>query len=72
TPFGLVELVLPTLATLLQRAERSALIRHLHRASTRSKARRFVGQVGQQGRHLWEHLRTSRKAKSSNQDAEAS
>ena len=48
-PFGVIEHLLPTLAGLVQRAERSALIRHFHPLSQRSKARRLVGQVGQQG-----------------------
>ncbi len=57
TPFGIVEHVLPNLASLLHRAERTALIRHLHHISARSKARRLAGQVGEQGRWLWNNLR---------------
>jgi hypothetical protein len=59
-----MELLLPTLLALLHRAERAALIRHLHEVSTRSKAGRLVSQVGQQGRWLWNHLRTGRRAPS--------
>ncbi|AGA25398.1 putative GTPase [Singulisphaera acidiphila DSM 18658] len=58
--YGIAELLLPALASLFQRAERTALIRHLHRVSTRSKASRLVSQVGQQGRSLWESLRAAR------------
>jgi predicted GTPase len=60
--FGIVEQVLPTLVTLLHRSERVALIRQLHRHSTRSKARRLVSQVGQHGRWLWNSLRSGRKS----------
>jgi len=63
SPYGIVELVLPAIATLLHRAERAALIRHLHEVSTRSKARRLVDQVGRQGRLLWNHLRDARKSR---------
>jgi predicted GTPase len=59
--FGVVEQVLPTLASLLHRAERAAMIRHLHRLSTRSKARRLVSQVSETGRALWQNLRNGRK-----------
>jgi uncharacterized protein len=59
--FGILEDVLPILATLLHRAERAALIRHLHRAHTRSKAWRLASQVGQHGRWLWNNLRSGRK-----------
>jgi predicted GTPase len=62
SPFGILEMVLPSLATLLHRAERAALIRHLHRLHSRSKARRLVSQVGQHGRWLWNSLRSGRKA----------
>ena len=60
-PFGVAEHLLPALAGLVQRAERSALIRHFHPISQQSKARRLVGQVGQQGRRLWSSLRAGRK-----------
>ena len=42
SPFGVVELLLPSLIAQFHRAERTALIRHLHNLSTRSKARRLV------------------------------
>ena len=41
-PFGVSEALLPTLLAQFHRAERSALIRHLQRVSTRSKAGRLV------------------------------
>jgi len=59
--FGVLDDVLPTLVSLLHRAERTALIRHLHRINRRSKARRLVSQVGQQGRWLWNSLRAGKK-----------
>ena len=43
--------------------ERSALIRHLHRASTRSKAGRLVAQVGEHGRWFWSQIRSRRQSK---------
>ncbi len=49
--------LVPPLAQLLPRADRVALIRQLHRASSRSKARRLLDQVGHQGRQAWTHLR---------------
>jgi hypothetical protein len=58
-PTGLADRLLPALAPLLHRAERTASIRHLYRLSTRSKARRLASQVGRQGRRLWENLRAS-------------
>jgi predicted GTPase len=60
-PFGIIELLLPALAPLFHRAERTALIRHLHRVSTRSKAGRLITQVGQHGRSLWQSLRSARE-----------
>jgi hypothetical protein len=52
-PFGVAELVLPALASQLQRAERPALIRRLNQVGRRSKARRLLDQLGEQGRRLW-------------------
>ena len=60
-PYGVVEHVLPALASLTHRAERAALIRHLHRLSTRSRARRLVSQVGEQAHWLWDSLRARKK-----------
>jgi hypothetical protein len=57
---GVAERILPALAALLHRAERVALIRHLHDLSTRSKARRLFSQVGRQGRRLLGQIRTAR------------
>ena len=60
-PYGVLEHVLPALIALAHRAERAALIRHLHRLSTRSKARRLASQVGQRAHWLWSNLRTGRR-----------
>ncbi len=62
-PFGVSEALLPTLLAQFQRAERSALIRHLQRASTRSKAGRLVAQVGEHGRWFWSQIRSRRQSK---------
>lgn len=59
-PFGVVELLLPTLIAQFHRAERSALIRHFREVSTRSKARRLMTQVGEHGRSFWTQLRSRR------------
>jgi hypothetical protein len=61
-PFGVAELLLPSLISLAHRAERAALIRHLHRISRRSKAGRLISQVGEHGRTLWKQFRTGRRA----------
>ncbi len=61
-PEGIDDVLLPEMAALLHRAERTALIRHFHWQSNRSKARRFLGQVGRQGRRLWGAVR-SRKGR---------
>jgi predicted GTPase len=60
-PYGVVERLLPDLAALLHRAERMALLRHLHSVAESSKARRLFRQVGRQGRRLWDTLRSPRK-----------
>jgi hypothetical protein len=60
SPFGVAELLLPALITMMHRAERSALIHHLHRISSRSKLGRLVSQVGDHGRSLWKGLRSRR------------
>ena len=62
-PSGVVESLLPTLTALCHRAERNALIRHLHEASARSRAGRLVRQVGQQGKSLWKSFRDRGKVK---------
>jgi uncharacterized protein len=59
-PFGVDEMVVPALASLLHRAQRASLIRYLHRTSTRSKAHRLIEQVGLYGRRLWSSLRAGR------------
>jgi uncharacterized protein len=56
-PFGVVELVLPAIATRLHKAERTALIRRLHEMGGRSKVGRLVRQLGTQGKALWGNLR---------------
>lgn len=61
TPYGVLEHVLPALITLAHRAERAALIRHLHRLSTRSKARRLAFQVGERAHWLWSNIRGGRR-----------
>ena len=53
-PYGVVEEVLPLLAALLHRADRAHLLRHIQQQRARSKAGRFLGQLGQQGRRLLE------------------
>jgi predicted GTPase len=58
TTFGVLEEVLPRLAALLHRAERTSIIRQLHRLHSRSKARRLVSQVSQHGRAIWKSLRS--------------
>jgi predicted GTPase len=58
TPFGVAERLLPDLAALLHRAERVALLRHLHSVAAASKAGRLFRQVGQQGRKLWDSVRS--------------
>jgi predicted GTPase len=62
TPFGILEEVLPRLAALLHRAERTSIIRHLHRLNSRSKARRLASQVSQHGRALWKSIRLGWKS----------
>jgi hypothetical protein len=61
-PYGVVEHLLPVLLTLSHRAERAALIRHLQRLSTRSKARRLIGQVGASAHWLWSNVRSRRSS----------
>ncbi len=57
SPFGVVELLLPSLIVQFHRAERSALIRHFRKLSSRSKARRLMSQVGEHGKSLLKNLR---------------
>jgi hypothetical protein len=67
-PFGVVEQVLPAIATRLHKAERTALIRRLHEIGGRSKVGRLVQQLGTQGKALWGNL----KARSKPQAAKSS
>ena len=62
--FGIVEYLLPSLIVMLHRAERAALIRHLRKLSTRSKARRLMSQVGVHGKTLWNNFRQRRESPS--------
>ena len=64
-PAGIGDRLLPEVAALLHRAERTALIHHLQRHAGRSKARRLVDQVGRQTKRAWSAIRTrGRKVKS--------
>jgi hypothetical protein len=47
------EVLAPALASLVSQCARGALIRHLHEHATRSKAGRFLKQVGKQGQKAW-------------------
>jgi hypothetical protein len=58
-PFGVSELILPALATLLHRAERVGLIRRLQEVHGRSTARRLLDQ----GQQLWKTWRGTASAK---------
>lgn len=60
-PLGIGNRLLVSLAPLLDRAERVAMIRHIQHVSGRSKARRLLGQFGQQGKRLFSSLRAGRK-----------
>ena len=60
-PLGLGNRLLVSLAPLLDRAERVAMIRHIQDMSGRSKARRLMGQIGQQGKRLFSSLRAARR-----------
>ncbi|MFI5460646.1 MAG: GTPase [Isosphaerales bacterium] len=62
TCFGVIEHVVPTLAPLLLKAERTALIRRLHEVAGRSKVGRLVSQLGQHGRSLWGSLKARHHA----------
>lgn len=61
-PFGVSEEVLPVLATLLHRSDRAHLLRHIQNQQGRSKVSRFISQVGQQGRHLWDRRKKTGQA----------
>jgi hypothetical protein len=64
TPVAVIEHVLPALAPLLQKAERTALLRRLHEVSGRSRVGRLVEQIGAHGRSLWGSLRARHGADS--------
>jgi hypothetical protein len=57
SPIELARAILPSLAAELPRAERTSILRHFHKLSTRSKAGRLIRQVGTQGKRLLGHLR---------------
>lgn len=61
SPAGVRETLVPELVLLLQRAERVALLRLLSEESSRSTARRILGQIGRKGRQLWRQVRTPRR-----------
>ena len=56
-PFGLIDRVVPTLAPLLLRAERTALLRRLSQLAGQSKVGRLVRQLGEHGRSVLGGLR---------------
>lgn len=60
TPFGVAEHIIPALAALTQRAQRTALIRQLQAFSGRSKVGRVMSQLGHQGRQIWTSLKARR------------
>lgn len=62
-PKGVADRLLPEMAALLHRAERASLIHRFQRHSARSKVRRFLGQVGQQGKQLWKTVRTRKRGR---------
>ena len=64
TPIGVIEHVVPTLAPLLLRAERTALLRRLNELAGQSKVGRLVRQLGEHGRSLWGGLKARHKSKS--------
>jgi hypothetical protein len=59
-PSGVSDRLLIGLAPLLERAERVAMIRRMQEASARSKAFRIAGQIGKQGKKLFNGLLTPR------------
>jgi hypothetical protein len=61
-PAAVIEHVMPALAPLLQKAERTALLRRLHEVSGRSRVGRLVQQIGTHGRTIWGNLRARRNA----------
>ncbi len=60
-PYGIIEHVLPAIASRLHKAERTALIRRLHEMGGRSKVGRLVQQLGTHGKALWGNLKARRK-----------
>jgi hypothetical protein len=62
-PSGVADRLLVSLAPLLERAEKVAVIRHMQDYTARSKARRVLGQVGRQGMRLFQSIRDARKKK---------
>ncbi len=70
SPGAVAETVLPAIARRLPEAERIALLRHLHRQSSRSKARRFISSIGTQGKHLWRSVRNRSKTHREDDDEE--
>jgi hypothetical protein len=62
SPSGVLDQFVPTLAPLLLRAERTALLRRLSELSGQSKAGRLVRQIGEHGRLLWGDWKARRKS----------
>ncbi|MDB5353138.1 MAG: putative GTPase [Planctomycetota bacterium] len=60
-PTGISDRLLLTLAPLLERSEKIAVIRHMQDYTARSKARRLFGQIGTQGKRLFQSIRSVRK-----------
>jgi len=56
-PEGLFSRLLPAIVRQAHHMDRASILRHLHRLSNRSKARRLLSQVGTQGRGVFESLR---------------
>jgi hypothetical protein len=63
-PFGLIERVVPAMAPLLLRAERTALLRRLGQLAGQSKAGRLVRQLGEHGRSAWAGLKARHQSAS--------
>ncbi len=62
SPSSLIENVVPALAPLLLRAERTALLRRLHELANQSRAGRLVRQLGEHGRSLWAGVKARHKS----------
>ena len=63
-PFGVIEHIVPTLAPLLLKAERTALLRRLSQLAGQSKVGRLVRQLGEHGRAVWGGLKSRHQSAS--------